>query len=207
MTIRRGESWGEAVPVPADAVLLRRDADVSGIVRAARSTETAVPTIGLVGGDLARTLGGGRSERFDTFDGETVVRATVDLLRVEVDGRSTIAAAHVVLRRRWWRGPLVFVMNAQYLGALDIAPRSHPNDGRADVIEMAADTDLRTRLQARHRARTGTHLPHPQLTTRSVTSLELSFDHPLDVWVDGERWATARSCRISVEPDAVVIHA
>ena len=93
-------------------------------------------------------------------------------------------------------------MTAQYLGDYDVAPRSHPNDGKTDILRVAATMPLRVRIAARRRARTGTHLPHPQLSLSQTAATTLTFDRPLVVWVDGRRWGTARELQLTVEPDA-----
>lgn len=204
MTIRRGQPWGEAVPAPSDLVFVTRDAEASALIAAARATESAVPPLGLGGGDMAHTMGGGSSDRFASH--QQVVRATVDVLRVHANGRSTVALAHVVARRHWWRGPLVFAMNAQFIGPYDVAPRSHPNDGKVDIVEVSAHMPLRTRLQAVRRARTGTHLPHPQITVRQRVEAHLTFPRPLTIYVDGEAWCDAQACTVEVEADAVIVH-
>ena len=213
MTIRKGESWGESVAVSglgSDLVVVHRDAEAAALVCAARATDTPVPTLGLAAGDVARTLGGGAAGRFDPTEGATVVRAPVDLLHIEAEGRTTTALAHIVARSprwSWWRDRVVFVMNAQFLGRYDIAPRSHPNDGKADIVQVHAGMDLRTRLQAARRARTGTHVPHPQISVQQSAAVALEFERPLALYVDGEKWCTTRRCAISVEPDAVIVHA
>jgi len=107
-----------------------------------------------------------------------------------------------VARRSWWRGEVVFAMTAQFWHGRDIAPRSHPNDGKVDVLRVAAQMSVRTRLAARSRSRTGTHLPHPQLTFAQSTDTTIIFDRPLVVWVDDRRWGTATKLHLVVEPDA-----
>ena len=37
---------------------------------------------------------------------------------------------------------------------------------------------------------------------QSVAEVDLGFDRPLVVWIDGVRCGTARRLRVSVEPDA-----
>lgn len=197
MTIRRGEPWGESVAAPADLLLVDGDAAARAAVLG------GVRTLGLRRGDLARTLGGGAADRFSG----AVVKAPVDLLHLTADGESTVAVAHVVARRSWWRGPVVLAMNAQFLGHYDVAPRSHPNDGKVDVLTVATGMPLRMRWQARSRAVTGTHLPHPQLSMVQVAARREEFDRPLDVWVDGVRWRRARLLEIEVEPDALTVYA
>ena len=196
MTIRKGEPWGEEVPAaPADLRITYSD-------RAVSEGPLDRP-VGLAGGDLARTLGGGAPGRLHTAH----VRATVDLLHITTDAGSFDAVAHVVLRRSWWRGDVVLAMNAQFLGPYDVAPRSHPNDGRVDVLRVEPTTPFRARLQARRRARTGTHLPHPQLLFTSTSSWTASFVRPLHVYVDGQRVGRTASVAIHVRPDALIVHA
>ena len=100
MTIRKGEPWGEAVESPASLLIADTDQAAQVWVVAARAVDSPLPSIGFAGGDLARTMGGGAPGRFPG----TVTKAPVDLVRVEADGAVTWAIAHVVARRRWWRG-------------------------------------------------------------------------------------------------------
>ena len=97
-------------------------------------------------------------------------------------------------------------MNAQYFGQYDVAPRSHPNDGKLDVLRVDRAMGWRGRLQARQRARIGTHLPHPQLSSRSVAEIDLQFTRPLVVWIDGVRAGTATRLKVTDEPDALTIY-
>lgn len=203
MTIRKGEPWGEPVESPVDLPVMADDAAAHAWVVREREAGRGLVSLGVAGGDLARTMGGGAEGRFPG----TVTVAPVDLVRVEADGRITWAVAHVVARRSWWRGDVHLAMNAQFIGGLDVAPRSHPNDGRVDVIDVSPAMSLRARLQARSRARTGTHLPHPHLATRQVAVCEWQFDRPLDLWVDGVRWGRASAVTLRVEPDALIVHA
>ncbi|MFZ4721195.1 MAG: hypothetical protein ACOYMR_17335 [Ilumatobacteraceae bacterium] len=204
MTIRKGEPWGEPAELPAEGILAPADDRA-----ASRSVELALehgqPLVPMFmgGGDLARTMGGGTPGRLH----HTHVRATVDLLQVHADGVDHSAVAHVVARRSWWRGEVVLAMNAQFLGAYDVAPRSHPNDGRVDVLRVDPRMGLRARLQARRRARTGTHLPHPQLAATSVKEWTGDFDPPLRLHLDGTRVGDVRHLRITVVPDALIVHA
>jgi hypothetical protein len=157
--------------------------------------------LGLRGGDMAHTMGGGAPGRFDG----PVVRAPVDLLRVVADGDEHWALAHVVARRGWWRGEVVLAMNAQFLGRYDVAPRGHPNDGRVDVIHVDPSMRARARWHARRRARIGTHLPHPQIAVRSTDAWRTEFDHPVGLWIDGERRGDVRVLEVTVVPDALIV--
>ncbi|HQZ35756.1 MAG TPA: hypothetical protein PK020_15130 [Ilumatobacteraceae bacterium] len=201
--MRRGEPWGEQVQSPDFLRVAPTDRDAREWVVAQRETGRALQAVGLGGGDMARTLGGGTPGRFPGV----VMTAPIDVLRVEADGRTTWAVAHVVARRSWWRGDVWLAMNAQFLGDYDIAPRSHPNDGKVDVIHVHPDMPVRARRQARRRARTGTHLPHPQLHSTQSATASATFRQPLVLWVDGVRWGTAASITVTCEPDALTIYA
>ncbi len=92
-------------------------------------------------------------------------------------------------------------MNAQYLGAWDVVPVGHPNDGRLDVLD--ADLPFDERLQVRARLKAGTHLPHPRIDQRHVAALQLDLDRPTPVHLDGQDIGTAKTLSIRVEPDAL----
>lgn len=201
MTIRRGASWGSAAPLPDDGVVCASDLEARAVVEAARRSGRPVPPIGLVGGDLCRTLGGtGDVERLRSPEAMTF---PVDVGSVLVDGRHHWFVAHLIARRSWWRGRIVAIMNAQWLGAWDLGPRAHPDDALLDVTD--GDLPLGDRWEARRRARTGTHLPHPALRTTRTAALQLDLDPPLDVWLDGERLGRARALSVRVEPDAIAV--
>jgi diacylglycerol kinase family enzyme len=200
LPISKGDAWGTPGPLPDDGVVVRSDAEAREVVTAARRAQEPVPPLGLLGGDLCRTLGGtGDAARLRS---EAAVQVPVDLGAVLVDGRLHWFVAHLVARRGWWSGRIVAAMNAQYLGRWDVAPRGHPNDGRLDVLD--ADLAFAERLQARGRLRHGTHLPHPRIDERHQTAVQLDFDRSTPVYLDGQRVTDARSLSIRVEPDALL---
>lgn len=200
MTVEKGRDWGEVGATPPDAVLVRSDAEARHALEAARRAGEPTPALGLLGGDLCRTLGGrGDAERLRT--GATLV--TVDLGVALLDGRRHLFLAHLVARRSWWRGPVVAVMNAQYLGTWDVAPRAHPSDGRLDVLE--ADLSLGDRWKARRRLVSGTHVPHPGIAQTRPSAWAAELARPTPIWLDGERVVDARTLAVRVEPDAVTV--
>jgi hypothetical protein len=198
VTIRKGEAWGAPGVLPPDGVVVRSDAEARAAVTAARRTGAEVPTLGLLGGDLCRAVGGTGDEGRLHAGG---VVLPVDLGAVLVDGRLHWFVAHLVARRSWWRGRVVAVMNAQHLGRWDVAPRGHPNDGRLDVLD--GDLPLGQRWEARRRLRTGTHVPHPGIDERHVSALQLELAPGTNVWLDGELLGPARNLSVRVEPDAL----
>jgi diacylglycerol kinase family enzyme len=175
------------------------DAQAREVVEAARRSSQPIPPIGLRGGDLCRTLGG-RGDRARLGSSDAFV-APVDLGSALVDGRQHWFVAHLVARRSWWRGRVVAVMNAQWLGQWDVAPRSHPGDGRLDVID--GDLSLRDRISARRRLLTGTHVPHADLLVSQTAAGRLHFERPMNVWLDGVDVGRASDVVYRVEPDAL----
>jgi diacylglycerol kinase family enzyme len=144
----------------------------------------------------------------------TVNEYVIDLLEVRLDDAEEpiVACAHVVARSPWpsghWlRGRILVVMNAEFIGDWDIAPRGHPNDGRVEVVDVDPSMSARERLAARRRLPTGTHVPHPRIATRSVRTGSWQFARPLDVVVDGRRVDRASTLSIDVLADAATVYA
>ncbi|QXC61942.1 hypothetical protein KSP35_03745 [Aquihabitans sp. G128] len=198
MTIEKHQLWGSPGPLPAGGVVVRSDAEARKVVESARRADQPVPALGLLGGDLCRTVGGKGDEA--RLHGPEAMSLPTDLGAVLVDGRLHWFVAHLVVRRSWWRGRVVAVMNAQWIGRWDVAPKSHPNDGLLDVLD--GDLSVDDRLKARRRLLTGTHVPHPGISQRRVAAVQLAFDRPTPVWLDGERVGSASTLSIRVEPDA-----
>jgi hypothetical protein len=201
VTIEKGQPWGEPGPLPAGGVVVRSDAEARAVVEAARRAGDPVPPLGLLGGDLCRTVGGrGDEARLATAD---AVRLPVDLGSVLVDGMLHWFVAHLVARRSWWRGRVVAAMNAQWLGEWDLGPRAHPDDGLLDISD--GDLGLSERWKARSRLPTGAHLPHPAIRTERTGAAQLDLDPTLDVWLDGQRIGRAGHLSLRVEPDALLV--
>ena len=200
MVIERGAAWGSPGGLPEDGVVVRSDAEAREVVERCRRTGEPVPALGLLGGDLCRTLGGrGDEARLRSPD---ALRLPVDLGAVLIDGRLHWFVAHLVARRGWWSGRIVAAMNAEYMGPWDVAPRSHPNDGRLDTLD--ADLPFGDRLKARRRLATGSHVPHPGIRERRVDAAQFEFGEPMTVWLDGVRLeSSARRLSVRVERDAL----
>jgi hypothetical protein len=189
------DGWREPGGLPDGAPVVHSDAELRSLVEHARRTGEALPLVGLAGGDLCRTLGGrGEERRLRSDDG---ARCRVDVGRANLDGAEHWFVAHLVARRRWWRGRLFVAMNAEWCGDLCLGPRAHPGDGLLDVTRGSlrpAD-----RLRARSRARSGSHLPHPDLGVQRCAATEMHFDRPTGVWLDGEAVGPVRDLAVQVE--------
>jgi hypothetical protein len=202
VTIRKGDEWGRIGPVPDDLGVARTDADLHAMIERARRSAAAIPPLMLLGGDLMKALGGTTQ---GPPTGRDMAILPVDVVRVQAGLRTGWFAAHLVARRSWWRGEVVAVMNSQFLGSWDVAPRGHPNDGRFEVVRVAPAMSVRERIGARRRLRSGTHVPHPAIDMRATSATTISFVRPLRLWLDGEAWGQADSITLTVEPDALTV--
>ena len=200
MTIRKGSGYGNERAGDAVVPEASTDAELGVLVSEAIRSGDQHPVIRVTGGDLFRTLGG--QTNLERNDGAQL-ELPIDLARCVLDGVEYLFVSHLVARRRLWSGRFVVVMNAEWLGSLDLGVRSHPGDGILDITE--GRLSLRDRFIARRRARTGSHLPHPGLRTSRAAVYGTTFDPPVTVWLDGIRRGRVRTLAIHVEPDAFFV--
>jgi hypothetical protein len=194
VTIRKGEEWGTSVPRPGQLVIATSDRELAALVGAGERA-----ALGVSSGDVNATVGA-------PTDRDPMQQLPLDLLRIEADGVSHIAVAHVIVRRSWWRGGIVAVLNVDRVGRWNVAPRAHPNDGRFDVVAVEPKMTIRQRLQARRRLLQGTHVPHPAISTRTGAHEEWHFDRPQRLFVDGAHVGSVQDLAVVIEADAYVIH-
>ncbi len=199
MTIRKGEAWGEARPLPADGVVVHSDAEARRVVTEAMRAGLPIPTLGLLGGDLCRTLGGRGDE--GRLRSDVALTAPCDLGVALLDGRLHWFVAHLVARQGWWRGRAWIAMNAAHLGRWNLGPKAHPGDGLLDVTD--ATVPVGERLKVRSRLPQGAHLPHSALRTQRTKAAQVVLEAALPVRLDGERVGSFRTISVRVEPDAL----
>jgi hypothetical protein len=193
--IAKGQPYGEPGELPEDGVVVRSDAEAATVLHAARRERRPFPTLGLLGGDLCRTLGGGgRHLQGVTF--------TVDLGEALLDGRLHLFVAHLVARTRLWTRAYV-AMNAQWLGDWNLGPRAHPNDGLLDTYD--ARLPFGQLLPVRSRLHHGAHLPHPNIKERRTAALQVEFERRLPVRLDGVNVGKARVVSVRAQPDALTV--
>jgi hypothetical protein len=203
MTISKGESWGVTVPRPDDLRIAADDAELARML----SDNTAQPTA-VSSGDMYATIGarpiGSRDE---------VLKLPIDVIRVTIgSGSPREAVAHVVVhlprgRGGWLRGDVLAIVNAEFIGSFDVAPRGHPNDGRVESLHCSSDLSLRRRFAVRSRLKLGTHLPHPQLHSRSIRAGEWTFERSMTVIVDGVDCGRTQQLAVEVVADAAFLYA
>ena len=207
----RGPGWGADLgalgTIPAEARRVADDAAAAEVVAEARRAGRPVPPVVLAGGDLARTFGlvaaSAQNAAAPGAGEEAGVRVSVDVGAALVDGLLHWFVSHLVARRSWWRGRLLVVANASFVGQWNVAPRAHPGDGRLDTFD--ARPSLAVRLAARRRLPAGTHVPHPDIVQRRVAAAQFDFDPALDVRLDGHRVGRATTLSVRVEPAALEV--
>ena len=210
MTIEKGESWGEPVGVATGFPVVSSDHELAKL--AAESVAAGEQlTARLNGGDLAATLGLREDGLADSTAGEGERLAfPIDLAMATLDGAPAAPfVAHLTVRRlpalaaALGHGPgiEVSVMNAALLGPFRLGPRAHPNDGLIDVTEGAVP--FRHRWEAAKRARSGSHLPHPDLRHRRLKTWQGDFPRPVSVWLDGVAHGRARTIHVDLIEDAL----
>jgi diacylglycerol kinase family enzyme len=178
--------------------VVQSDGEARAAVEDARRAGRPLPSLGLLGGDLCRTVGGtGDRARLRSAEAVTF---PIDIASVVADGHQRWFVAHLVarVRLRWF-----VVMNAQWWGRWNLGPRAHPNDGLLDVYE--ASVSVAEAWKVRNRLRYGAHLPHPGITERRVSEVEVAWERPRRLWLDGVAVDAARALDVRVEPDALSV--
>ena len=202
MTISKGAQWGRPGVLAPGGQLVHSDAEARRILlahRARAGSETVV--LGLLGGDLCRTVGG--TGDIGRLTSNEAMHLPIDIVRVRIDdAEPTWFVAHLVARGRAWHGPFLVALNAEWLGRWKAGPRAHPNDGLVDLIH--GQLGWRDRVRANRRARSGSHLPHPALQNERVAETTFRFARPRRLWLDGEAKGWATKIDLVVEPDALV---
>lgn len=218
--LQRGQPWGRPAARPPDLVVDGDDARLAAAVAAHPGALVRFLPSGA--SDLARAVGipvGGVPDA--AGPGPGALEVPIDALRADGWGLAVNAVVVGVPppSLRWWSrtanvrvevdgttvhdGPAttVVVANGQYVRGLDVVPRGHPGDGRAEVQVYR----LRARERAAMRARlaTGTHLPHARIVQRTGTSISVASARALRVELDGHVAGSVERLEIAVLPAAV----
>lgn len=212
MTIRKGETWGEPAGIERPSEFVSSDSELAAVLQGYRNSQTVAPLIGLLGGSLHRTLGAPQRDEAALRAGQGYIYPIdVGILGfndAQGANHEVVFVAHLLAltdpRSRLWKGRTVLAMNAAFLDNLNLAPKSHPNDGRLDVTD--GQLNRSQRKQALRRAVSGSHLPHPALIEQRVsTRLEIRGDTEFRFLADGRRSGAARQFSITCIPDAARI--
>lgn len=211
MTIEKGEPWGSTFDDEPPALTAVDDADLARLADQ-HSSPGKGPTIVVGSGDVASTIGAESVLLAPDQSAARHHRYPMDLGSVSLGNRPGHAeltvpfVAHVLGSRpaSWWPEPLqwpeLIVMNTPLAKGMRLGPRAHPNDGKLDIT--VGSLPWRERAEAKRRALTGSHLPHPRLDVRRRIADEFSPDRPLRVSVDGVDHGRWSWLSVRVLPDA-----
>jgi diacylglycerol kinase family enzyme len=94
------------------------------------------------------------------------------------------------------RATSVVVATGQFLRGFDVSPRGHPGDGWCEVQVYCLAPGQRRAMRAR--LRSGSHVPHPAITTRRGRSVSVRCGRAVPVEVDGKA-AVRGATGVSIE--------
>lgn len=197
MTIRKGQPWGHDFEVPPTT------RDVDSDWQLARGSQEDIHIVS--GGDLYMALGQPSAIRIG--DRRTLVQ--IDAMECTITNDTTTYSLHAsaTIEIGQWFGfgrsrRYLVVTNGGLLEGRNIAPRAHPNDACVDLMNLDASMTLRDRLNARKRAQTGAHVPHPAITISRGESFVFTRKYTREkLVIDGHRIATWNSIEVKVRPD------
>jgi hypothetical protein len=161
-----------------------------------------------VRGDIAHTIGSetGKRSAIKQIDNRTQWhQLPFDVIRVDIDGVSLRAAAHIRIGHLLW-GECHLLSNVAFYKGKRVFAKSHPNDGKIEVLTMAREMGIRQRFMALMKVRLGSHLPHPHLVSRQATDELFQFYQSLPIFIDGKKIGYASELRMLVIADAINIY-
>ncbi len=207
MTIRRNENWGVTVARPESLVICETDAAASQLATEYFLQQKSIPAIAITRSNLSRALG----TKGSVVNSQNMQATPFDLIEITfADDSKTeqkvLALGFGLLRKSWWRGDIVAVMNTSFIGDWDCAPRSHPNDGKFDLLTVSSEMKPTQRLIASRRLRLGTHLPHPQISVKQITSFEADCSAKPNLFVDNRKFVCVNQCKFRLLPDALTLY-
>lgn len=197
MTIKPGEPWGTNATTPPHLVVADDEA------AAARLVQHGTHMVAIRSGDLLRALGRTSTNAVANEGGECLL-LPCDMLQVSINDTEEVSAVSSVVVGRW-HSPQWWVSAGGFLGALNIAPRAHPNDGQVDALTFAPNIGLRQLLAIRSRMRRGDHLPHPALRMQRGERLQWTAPRAVPITIDGRRHGRAHRIVVNVLPDAFTL--
>jgi hypothetical protein len=213
--IRPGEEWGSPTDSPPDLEVHGSDAELARAVAA--SSGSLIRFVPDASSDLARAVGLGPGDARGTApqtalpldaltmsDGTLAVNLCVigtppDRLRrssplidleVEIDGSPWFSG----------RATTVVIATGQFLRGVDVAPRGHPGDGKAEI--QVYELTRRERRPMRARLPTGSHVPHPRIRQRTARTVVVRAAAAAPFEVDGVARTPVCELSIEVRPDA-----
>ena len=209
--IRPGEEWGSPTGSAPDLEVSGSDAALAHAAAGAPGALIrfhADPT-----SDLARAVGLGSGDALgtalplDVLDlGDGTLACNMCILGTAPDRlRWTSPAFELEIEidgRPWFDGRATTAVMAtgQFLRGVDLVPRGHPGDGKAEI--QVYELGRRERRVMRARLATGTHVPHPRIRQRSARAISLHARPAPPCEIDGVARRPATELAIEIRPEA-----
>jgi hypothetical protein len=111
-------------------------------------------------------------------------------LEIEIDGKPWFAG----------RATTAVIATGQFLRGVDLVPRGHPGDGKAEI--QVYELRRRERRPMRARLPTGTHVPHPRIRQRGARTVVVRARPLPPCEVDGVAAPPVADLSIEVRPGA-----
>lgn len=199
MTIRKGEEWGTRITAPEEIVHIDSDAAIAQSER--------FQVMSLLSGDMFNALGCPQIVK----PGSSCTLLEIDAFQCEItlrNGNVYKELASSCIEIGSFRPQIghqlryVCISNAGIVRGRNLTPRAHPNDGVLDVLEVSHAMSFRHRLQAFRRAATGTHIPHPDISTNRGAECEFLNERLREnLRIDGVKISSWLNVRVTVLPD------
>ena len=207
MTIRKNQDWGVTVARPESLIICENDAAASQLATESFLQQKPIPAIAITRSNLSRALGAKGAD----VNSPNMHATPFDLIEITfADDSKTeqkvLTLGYGLLRKSWWRGEIVAAMNTSFIGDWDCAPRSHPNDGKFDLLTVTSEMKPTQRLIASRRLRLGTHLPHPQISVKQLTSFEADCSAKPNLYIDNRKFLSVKQCKFRLLPDALTLY-
>ena len=207
MTIRKHENWGATVARPENLVICETDEAASRLATDFYLQHKAIPAIAITRSNLSRALGtkgaDSKSKNMQATPFDLIEVTFVDVSKIE---QKVLALGYGLLRKSWWRGEIIAAMNTSFIGDWDCAPRSHPNDGKFDLLTVNSEMKPSQRLIASRRLKLGTHVPHPQIFVKQLTSFEADCSANPNLYIDNRKFSSVNQCKFRLLPDALTLY-
>lgn len=194
MPIDKSHPWGEVVSLTTDVPVFRSEAELSFVLSPSGPSEARMS-----GGDFVEVTGG------TSANDREVRRYVSDVLEVRADDLSWWTVGTVEARSRRWRmlGGFVVASNLGQRAGERYSTRTHPNDGKFEVVDALDGLSTRERLTLIRRLATGGDISHPRVRQRQIDTYHAP--RPLHLFVDGH-YRGRHSVTITLHPDALVVY-
>lgn len=201
MPIEPGSPWGQTVSRRDDLIRVKDETELSRFL--SRDGQSGSETVVLEHGLFVDLTGGPHT------DDTTMRRYSCDVLDYQTEGRrsrvgSTIGSICLTMQTSLLRWGQVYVSNLGELDRGSVSNRSHPNDGRFEVLDGHQGLSLRDVMTFRYRVRRKMSVEHRLIKRGSHTHVEWE-SRRIWVKVDGGRPFLCKRIAISIRPDAVLI--